>query len=65
MLDLNELKAAVDQGRVNRDGVQVVIRDGKIVDFLTKHDEPKPNEEVRTMPILDVLAEVFLDFSAS
>ena len=59
MIDLNELKQAVDQGRVNRDGVQVVIRDGKIVDFLTKHDEPRDCEEVRTMPILEVLEHVF------
>ena len=59
MIDLNELKAAVDQGRVDRERVRVVIRDGQIVDFLIVDDVPRPNEEVRTMPILEVLSEVF------
>lgn len=57
MIDLNELRAAVDQGRVDREQVRVVIRNGKIVDFLTVDDVPKPNEEVRTLPLLEVLAE--------
>ena len=59
MIDLNELKQAVDNGQVDREQVRVVIRDSKIVDFLTADDMPRVNEEVRTMPILDVLAEVF------
>ena len=59
MLDLNELKTAVDQGRVDREHVRVVIRDGKIVDFLTADDMPRVNEVVRTMPILEVLEHVF------
>lgn len=59
MLDLNELRVAVDQNRVDRDQVRVVIRDGQIMDFLTVDDNPRAGEEIRTMPILDVLAEVF------
>ena len=63
MLDLNELKAAVDQGRVDRERVRVVIRDGQIVDFLTKGDVPRAGETVRTMPILEALAEVFFRYN--
>ena len=59
MIDLNELKTAVDNGQVDREHVRVVIRDGQIVDFLTVDDVPRVNEEVRTMAILEVLAEVF------
>ena len=59
MLDLNELKTAIDHGRVDRDHVRVVIRNGKVVDFLTVDDVPRPNEEVRTMRLIDVLTEVF------
>ena len=59
MIDLNELQAAVNQGRVDRDQVRVVIRDGQIVDFLTSEDVPRAGETVRTIPLLEVLAEVF------
>lgn len=59
MLDLNELKTAVDNGQVDKNNVRVVIRDGKIVDFLTADDMPRVNEVVRTMPILEVLENVF------
>ncbi|MGT2812169.1 hypothetical protein [Streptococcus minor] len=59
MIDLNELKTAVDNGQVDREQVRVVLRDGQIVDFLTVDDEPRVNEEVRTMPILEVLEHVF------
>ena len=63
MIDLNELRAAVDQGRVDRERVMVVIRDGQIVDFLTVDDKPRAGEEVRTMPILEALAEVFFRYN--
>ncbi|RRD29644.1 hypothetical protein EII38_09410 [Streptococcus minor] len=59
MIDLNELKIAADSGKIDKMAVQVVVRDGKIVDFLTVDDEPRVNEEVRTMPILEVLEHVF------
>lgn len=59
MLDLNELKTAVDQGRVDREHVRVVIRDGQIVDFLTNSDSPREGEEIRVMTLIDVLVEVF------
>lgn len=59
MLDLNELKQAVDQGRVDREHVRVVLRDGQIVDFLTVDDNQRAGEEIRTLPLLEVLAEVF------
>ena len=59
MIDLNELKVAADSGKIDKMAVQVVVRDGKIVDFLTVDDVPSPTEEVRTMPILEVLSEVF------
>lgn len=59
MIDLNELKIAADSGKIDKMAVQVVIRDGKVVDFLTVDDVPRPTEEVRTMPILEVLSEVF------
>ena len=59
MIDLNELKIAADSGKIDKMAVQVVVRDGKIVDFLTVDDVPRPTEEVRTMPILEVLSEVF------
>lgn len=59
MLDLNELKQAIDKGRVDREQVRVVIRDGRVVDFLTVDDVPKPNEEIRTMPLLEVLKNIF------
>lgn len=59
MIDLNELKMAVDQGRVDRDQVRVVVRGGKVVDFLTVDDKPRDGEEIRTLPLLEVLAEVF------
>lgn len=59
MIDLNELKVAADSGKIDKMAVQVVVRDGKIVDFLTVDDVPRPTEEVRTMPILEVLSEVF------
>lgn len=59
MLDLNELKTAIDHGRVDRDHVRVVIRNGKVVDFLTVDDSPRAGEEVRTMQLLEVLSEVF------
>ena len=59
MIDLNELKVAADSGKIDKMAVQVVVRNGKIVDFLTADDVPRPTEEVRTMPILEVLSEVF------
>ena len=59
MIDLNELKIAADSGKIDKMAVQVVVRDGKIVDFLTVDDVPRPTEEVRTLPILEVLSEVF------
>lgn len=59
MIDLNELKTAIDQGRVDRDQVRIVVRSGKIVDFLTVDDNPRAGEEVRTMPLLEVLKNIF------
>lgn len=59
MIDLNELKTAVDKGRVDRDQVRVVVRGGKVVDFLTVDDNPRAGEEIRTMPLLEVLENVF------
>lgn len=59
MIDLNELKQAVDNGQVDRNNVRVVIRDGQIVDFLTVDDMPRDCEEIRMMPLIEVLAEVF------
>ncbi len=59
MIDLNELKVAADSGKIDKMAVQVVVRDGKIVDFLTVDDVPRPTEEVRTMPLVEMLIEVF------
>ena len=59
MIDLNELKVAADSGKIDKEAVQVVIRDGKVVDFLTVDDVPRPTEEVRTMPLVEMLIEVF------
>lgn len=59
MLDLNELKIAADSGKIDKMAVQVVVRDKKIVDFLTEDDGPRPTEEVRTMPLLEVLKNIF------
>ena len=59
MIDLNELKVAADSGKIDKMAVQVVVRDGKIVDFLTVDDVPRPNEEVRTIPLVEMLIEVF------
>lgn len=59
MIDLNELKIAADSSKIDKMAVQVVVRDGKIVDFLTVDDVPRPNEEVRTMPLVEMLIEVF------
>lgn len=59
MIDLNELKIAADSGKIDKMAVQVVVRDGKIVDFLTVDDVPRPTEEVRTMPLVEMLIEVF------
>jgi hypothetical protein len=59
MFDLNELKVAADSGKIDKEAVQVVIRDGKVVDFLTVDDVPRPTEEVRTMPLVEMLIEVF------
>lgn len=59
MLDLNEFKTAIDRGQVDREQVRVVIRGGQIVDFLTKGDVARAGEEVRTMPLIDVLVELF------
>ena len=42
MIDLNELKVAADSGKIDKMAVQVVIRDGKVVDFLTVDDVPRP-----------------------
>lgn len=39
--------------------VRVVIRNGKIVDFLTVDDVARVGEEVRMMPILEVLKNIF------
>ena len=59
MIDLNELKVAADSGKIDKMAVQVVVRDGKIVDFLTMDDVPRPTEEVRTIPLVEMLIEVF------
>lgn len=59
MIDLNELKIAADSGKIDKMAVQVVVRDGKIVDFLTVNDVPRPTEEVRTMPLIKVLINIF------
>lgn len=59
MIDLNELKVAADSGKIDKMAVQVVVRDGKIVDFLTVDDMPRDCEEIRMMPLIEVLAEVF------
>lgn len=59
MIDLNDLKQAVDTRQVDRDQVRVVVRDGQIVDFLTVDEVPRPTEEVRTMPLVEMLLEVF------
>lgn len=55
MIDLNELKIAADSSKIDKMAVQVVVRDGKIVDFLTVDDVPRPNEEVRTIPLVEML----------
>lgn len=59
MIDLNELKIAADSGKIDKMAVQVVVRDGQIVDFLTVDEKPRDGEEIRTMPILEVLEHVF------
>ncbi|MGT2811835.1 hypothetical protein [Streptococcus minor] len=59
MLDLNELKTAMDNGQVDREQVRVVIRDGQIVDFLTNSDSPREDEEIRVMPLIEVLSDIF------
>lgn len=59
MLDLNEFKTAIDRGQVDREQVRVVIRGGQIVDFLTVDDDPRSGEEIRVMPLIDVLVELF------
>ena len=59
MIDLNELTIAADSSKIDKMAAQVVVRDGKIVDFLTVDDVPRPNEEVRTMPLVEMLIEVF------
>lgn len=56
---LNELKIAADSGKIDKMAVQVVVRDKKIVDFLTVDDNPRAGEEVRTMPLLEVLKNIF------
>ena len=52
MLDLNDFKRAVDAGLVSRDKVRVV-------DYLTDDDEVQEGEVVKSMTLMDVLAEVF------
>ncbi len=59
MLDLNDFKRAVDAGLVSRDKVRVVVHDGQIVDYLTDDDEVQEGEVVKSMTLMDVLAEVF------
>ena len=59
MLDLNDFKRAVDAGLVSRDSVRVVVRDGQIVDYLTDDDQAQAGEVIKTMTLMDVLAEVF------
>lgn len=59
MIDLNDLKQAVNTRQVDRDQVRAVVRDGQIVDFLTVDDKPRAGEEVRTMPLVEMLLEVF------
>ena len=59
MLDLNDFKRAVDAGLVSREAVRVVVRDCQIVDYLTDDDQVQYGEVVKTMTLMDVLAEVF------
>lgn len=59
MIDLNELKQAVDNGQVDKNNVRVVFRNDKVVDFLTNKENPTEQEIIKTMSLLDVLKEVF------
>lgn len=59
MIDLNELKQAVDNGQVDKNNVRVVFRNDKVVDFLTNKENPTKQEIIKTMSLLDVLKEVF------
>lgn len=59
MLDLNELKHALDNGQLDKNNVRVVIRHEKIADFLTNKENPTEHEIIKTMPLLDILKAVF------
>ena len=59
MIDLNELKQALYNGQLDKNNVRVVMRNGEVVDFLTKTENPTNRETIKTMPLLDVLKEVF------
>ena len=59
MIDLNELKQALYNGQLDKNNVRVVMRNGEVVDFLTKTENPTNREIIKTMPLLDVLKEVF------
>ncbi|WP_317334179.1 hypothetical protein [Streptococcus orisratti] len=59
MIDLNDLKAAVENGLIDKYNVTIVRRDGEIVDYVENGETIAENEQVETMDLIDVLRKVF------
>lgn len=58
MLHYDELKQAVDNGYVKGDEVSVVIKEGKIFDYVLPNEPVRPWEVVTVESLSEVLSEL-------
>lgn len=59
MIDLNDFLSVVKSGRVSKDSVTVVRKNGVIVDYVLPEEHVGVTETTEVMSLEEVLSEIF------
>lgn len=59
MIDLNDFLSVIKSGRVSKDKITVVRKNGKIVDYVLPEEHVSATETTEVMHLEEVLSEIF------
>ncbi|EPT83011.1 TPA: hypothetical protein ACUJUG_000927 [Streptococcus agalactiae] len=59
MIDLNDLHQQVTTGRIAKDNVKAIMKDGRITDYYIDGEPLQASETIVNMDLMTLLANVF------
>lgn len=59
MIDLNEFLKVVKSGKIKKDNIMVIRREGMIVDYLLPGESINENDVIETKDLKGIVSEIF------